>query len=216
MSDDLTIIYSAANAQQAAILKGILSDEGIETQVTNVSLQGAAGELPVGFATAPSVLARQEDAERARGIALEFEKDIAEGNTPPLFAQGAIESFWPRCPECNLKREPVCAHCGVSDPEMQTAEFMVSEVADHETGVGPASSFQLSAAHGQFMCSVCDEAFDAQYLRHCGGCKHEFDDGVEPHQDEPHETNPRAIATIIGLVAIGLFSFLYYFFVLKP
>ena len=53
MSDQMTVIYTAANVRQAHLLKNQLGEAGITACVVNDALQGVAGEVPFGFTNEP-------------------------------------------------------------------------------------------------------------------------------------------------------------------
>ena len=68
MVDDLNQqfveVYRARNAPQAHLLRGTLEEAGIAVRIEGELLQGLAGELPMGWASAPRVLV---EAPRAAG-----------------------------------------------------------------------------------------------------------------------------------------------------
>jgi hypothetical protein len=72
------VIYSAANSQQAHLLKFALAERGIVAEVANDALQVAAGGLPFGLDISPRVVVRPADAEQARKLALEFDQDLSK------------------------------------------------------------------------------------------------------------------------------------------
>src|SRR6516162_8733926 len=69
MKDDNFIeVYRAKNNLQALVLRHALDDAGIRAMVEGELLQGAVGELPIGWATAPRILVAPADFARARQI----------------------------------------------------------------------------------------------------------------------------------------------------
>ena len=69
MPREPTVIYSAANTQQAYLLKGILEDQGIPAWVVNDTIQIAGGDLPLGWTAAARVVVGSDTAIAARQIA---------------------------------------------------------------------------------------------------------------------------------------------------
>ncbi len=65
-------IATANDAMQAHFWVSVLSREGIDAHVSNESLHLGIGQLPPGPATNPSILVREEDADRARQILAEL------------------------------------------------------------------------------------------------------------------------------------------------
>ncbi len=76
MPENLTVVYAAGTLQDAHQLRNLLADAGIHAIVTNESLQGAFGNF-LGWQGLTRVAVRDEDATRARDIALEFDRRIA-------------------------------------------------------------------------------------------------------------------------------------------
>ena len=64
-------IYSAQNAVDAHIVKGLLEQQGISARVNGEYLQGGIGELPlIGLVT---VSIAEEDYEKAASVLSEYE-----------------------------------------------------------------------------------------------------------------------------------------------
>ncbi len=70
------VVYVARDFPQAHLLSAALAAEGIEAFVLNENLQAAAGELPMGWATAARLMVAAEDEERAREILRELGEDV--------------------------------------------------------------------------------------------------------------------------------------------
>ncbi len=68
------VVYAAANLAEAYHLKNILAEEGIAAEVTNSLLEGGSGVDIVGWPTLPRLLVREHDADRARRVALEYDR----------------------------------------------------------------------------------------------------------------------------------------------
>ena len=73
--DVMIAIYRAADPMQAHLLRGLLEAEGITAQVLGESVFSVRGEAPITTETLPIVaVEREEDVERARQIAVAFDK----------------------------------------------------------------------------------------------------------------------------------------------
>jgi enoyl-CoA hydratase len=69
MSDArLVEVYRAKDSPQAHVLRSALEDAGIHALVEGDLLQGALGELPVGWSTAPRIMVEEHDAPQARAL----------------------------------------------------------------------------------------------------------------------------------------------------
>ncbi len=67
----MTKVYSAQNAIDAHIVKGLLEQEGISARVNGEYLQGGIGELPpMGLIT---VSVEEENYEKASGLIRKYE-----------------------------------------------------------------------------------------------------------------------------------------------
>ena len=67
----MTKVYSAQNAVDAHIIKGLLEQQGISARVNGEYLQGGIGELPpMGLIT---VSVAEENYEQALKLVLEYE-----------------------------------------------------------------------------------------------------------------------------------------------
>ena len=77
MIEELPTIYRAKDLQEAYLLRNILEEEGIRTTIANEVLQGGSGVDIVGWPTLPRVMVAEDDAVRAREIALEFDREVS-------------------------------------------------------------------------------------------------------------------------------------------
>lgn len=78
-------IYRAADLAQAALLQGVLEAEGIEAHVIGEYAFGVRGGTPVTPETLPRVcVSREEDVERAREIAVKFDRHQPLEGVEPL------------------------------------------------------------------------------------------------------------------------------------
>ncbi|HEV3022391.1 MAG TPA: DUF2007 domain-containing protein, partial [Pirellulales bacterium] len=124
----MTVIYTAANVQQAHLLKNLLDEAGIPATVANEALQGAAGEVPLGWATSARVMVSDDRAAESRRIAEEFDAKLATaarlarspqpmGSTSAESRQGptGAEPLTSRddiADELAAQRRPRCPQCG--------------------------------------------------------------------------------------------------------
>lgn len=217
MERDLEIIYKAGNAQQAAILKNILSDEGIESTVTNIALMNAGGEVPLGWSSAPCVLVRHENLEQARAIAEQFDRDLANSARPQPDDSDDLEgeneddfrreTTWPPCPTCGEPRRGRCPTCNAFDAYFSPAEYVVIDRQTHEEPGSATESFEVDSPENHFMCSVCDQPVIPVPLRFCSACHHDFGEGLEFEETSSGESNQRVtlvFAILAGLAVAGI------------
>jgi hypothetical protein len=201
MASTHAVIYVAANAEQAHLLKNVLTEQGIFAYVTNEQLQLGAGEL-MGLPTAPRVVVDESDAEDARQIALEFEQALkgnalSEDSREPEDEESELDS-WPKCPHCNRPRHTSCPTCETAGGSFPLA-FMPPGT---DGGVGSDKPQKLLV-----ICPICDEPFSPIFLARCEWCGHRFGDGRELPVSGPsdkYEFNERVWIVIVGLViALG-------------
>jgi hypothetical protein len=72
----LVEVYRAKDSPKAHLLKLALEEAGIPAVVEGDLLQGAVGEIPVGWSTAPRIVVEETDAMRARQILEQFEEQL--------------------------------------------------------------------------------------------------------------------------------------------
>jgi hypothetical protein len=239
MSDSQTVVYTAGSSQEAHFLKNLLAEAGITAFVANDLLERGSGVDIVGWATAARVLVADEDAPRARQIALEFDRRAADAartrapeGPPPELPPGP-SADWPKCPQCGARRSTMCPVCGTAGSDFPPADmgFVWIPEADAPArqsascscgpgGCTPEASQPEAPAADQaegeqpaalLMCPTCDEAFAPAYPRLCEWCGHEFADGFEvPLPTAPVEQiNSRVIAVIIVLLALAAAAVVY-------
>ena len=136
MADKTTVIYAGRTMQDAHLLRNLLADEGIQAVVINDLLQGGSGVDIVGWPTAARVVVAEQDAPRARQIAVEFdrraaaaaqENAAAKENQPE--ADAAEEHVrepaadWPACPQCGARRMTRCPVCGTAGTQFPSADM---------------------------------------------------------------------------------------------
>jgi hypothetical protein len=110
---DLTVphfveVYRAKNLPQAHAIRISLEDLGIQVQIEGELLQGAIGELPIGWTTAPRILVEESQAGSAREIIdcidaelMDVPEEEAENEVTRCLACGTVMADGtPKCPSC--------------------------------------------------------------------------------------------------------------------
>src|SRR5262245_2389661 len=90
----LVEIYRALNLPQAHALRMVLEGEGVPVLIDGEMLQGAVGDLPLGWVTSPRLLVQESQADAAREILRREEqrdRELEEEDGP---------GDAPRCMEC--------------------------------------------------------------------------------------------------------------------
>jgi len=104
--------YRAKNNPQALVLRQALLDAGIRATIENELLQGAVGDLPMGWATAPRILVESRDLPRAREILERSER------AEPTLPEGTDEEEQGRdlglASGAPLPEDGICPACGWS------------------------------------------------------------------------------------------------------
>ena len=94
--------YAAGDLIEAQLLKDLLNEAGIVTEIFNQNARGGTGEIPFTHAYPELWLLDEQDEVRARGIIKEFENsEIPSGVT-----------FCTRCSEENPRNFASCWQCG--------------------------------------------------------------------------------------------------------
>jgi hypothetical protein len=196
MSDQPTVIYTAANPLEAHELKNLLADEGIEAYVINDALQAVTGEVPMGWATAARVLVAEQYAVRARALAEEFDRQTVAARTDPRREAATPTTAavsLALCPACDRPRTAVCPIC-----ETAGADFL--------SGDAPPSADPADSETQLLICPTCDEPFEPGYLRRCEWCGHDCGDGIrlpEPAAEARVESpNARVVVAALGMLAL--------------
>ena len=202
MSDRHRAIYIAANAQQAHLLRNLLAEAGIDSFVTNETLDGvhfAFGDWMVraaggpGFGpTLPRIVVHEDDAEKARELLLEAEDAVGGGamaiELTQLVDETGEEPHWPLCPHCSRPRLATCPVCKTSG-----TDFAEAFLPEQEEGV---------ADRRLVICPTCDEVFTPKYPARCEWCGHHFGDGYEPRSSLPLMTTPVVLQELNGRAGI--------------
>src|SRR5438874_13812818 len=107
----LVEVYRPRNLPEAHAIRIALEEAGIRVQIDNELLQGAVGELPMGWATAPRILVPEPQATEARTIMGRTE--VQARGQPAEDEQGEGT----RCLACGrvmAEAETKCPTCGWS------------------------------------------------------------------------------------------------------
>jgi hypothetical protein len=104
---NLIEVYRAKNLPQAHMIRIALEEAGIHANIDGALLQGAVGDLPIGWPTAPRILVDQTDAALARSIIDRVDDEtLARSDDDDLdvthcLSCGAVMPEGnPRCPAC--------------------------------------------------------------------------------------------------------------------
>jgi hypothetical protein len=151
MTSRQAVVYVARNVQEAYLLRNRLAEDRISSVVTNELLEGGRGVDVLGWATSARVVVREDDAQRARVIALAFDREVTDAAKKPrppepdAPAPDAPEQ-WPTCPQCHaprLTRCPCCQTAGISFPAADAPPTAVEMSAEQAAAVDvfdPAAS----------------------------------------------------------------------------
>jgi hypothetical protein len=149
MTQELLTIYRAKNLQEAQLLCNILEDEGIRANIANSVLQNGSGVDIVGWPTLAQVTVAEEDAVRARDIALEFDREVSgrggKGsgigtNFEQDTFEGEVVDVWPCCPQCGKRRLTRCTFCGTSGSDFPPADANTGDLLGLPTASAEAFS----------------------------------------------------------------------------
>jgi hypothetical protein len=200
MPGEPTVIYSAANTQQAHLIKGLLEQQGIQAWVVNDAIQIAGGDLPLGWTAAARVVVSDENAHQARQFAEEFDLATAhESSDDETFEPQTLQPWpdWPTCPTCAERRSARCHVCGASG-----ANFPLADIVETDSG------------HDVLLkCEDCDDLIKPQWYRLCARCGHDFGSGLEiNHAPKPLiHLDPRSAIVLASLTAGALILLSYFF-----
>jgi ribosomal protein L40E len=104
-------VYRARNLPEAHLMRMALEESGIRVRIEGELLQGAVGELPIGWVTAPRILVEESQIAEARQIIEKLEVQGGAGSKEDEQA-GAT-----RCLACGAEMaegETKCRSCGWS------------------------------------------------------------------------------------------------------
>jgi len=209
-------IYRPSNSPQAWIIRNLLINHGMEVQIDGADLHLGAGELPVGWATAPSILVFEQDAELAREIIENFEAGKYSPTDPSWqVVDFASEEFdWPECPRCQELASAHCSECGFTGIDFEVEmNFQAPE--------GELDELRAQSWHPFLLkCPVCQERMAPQFQHTCTECAHEFSGKQFANtRDEqvPFEANPQfhrinwAVIVTAGILLLCLLLGVLYF-----
>lgn len=196
MSGQPTEIYSAANTQQAYLLKSLLEERGIAAWVVNDAIQLAGGELPLGWTAAARVVVGENDAEEARRFVEDFDSTTA--HEPVAEDASEVEplewSAWPLCIQCGERRSARCPVCGVSG-----TRFPLADIQETEDG-----------QRALLVCEACDDHFVPEWYRLCPRCGHDFGDGLEVGTRPERSQWSLQTWLVLGAMTAGALAFAAY------
>ena len=115
--------------------------------VVNDEMSGGATGVP-GWTSASRVLVAEEDAVKARRIAVEFDRRGAETTSEPHSHESSAEPGrqinWPTCPQCGESRRTRCPICHTSGSDFEPVDMGFEWIPDlgkqgpaKSTGCGP-------------------------------------------------------------------------------
>ncbi len=107
-SNEFFELYRSFGHPEAMVLAVLLEAEGVEVRIDNAALQGAFGELPLGWSTAPRIMVAQRDSSVAKAVLAKF---LSRPKSTPSNLRGDID-----CLACgsSMKLASVCPECGWS------------------------------------------------------------------------------------------------------
>lgn len=97
-------LYSAANLIEAYLIRDMLADVGVRTQILNENAQGGVGEIPFTHAYPEVWIERNTDLDRARQVIVDYESRRESTDYVDC----------PNCGEKNPDNFEICWHCSVS------------------------------------------------------------------------------------------------------
>ena len=199
MANQPTVIYSAANTQQAHLLKGLLEQQGISASVVNDAIQLAGGELPLGWTSAARVVVAEQNALAARALAEQFDRQTAHEITDDDAAESEPLSEWPDwplCPTCRQRRSARCPICGAS-----RSDFLLADIDDDD-----------ATQRVLLKCDDCDDLIQPQWYRRCAACGHDFGSGIEVAEVNAADTTTiRSAWIILAGLSAGALALIAYF-----
>ena len=108
---DFVEVYRARNLPEAHMMRMALEESGIRVQIEGELLQGAVGELPIGWVTAPRILVEESQIAAARQIieALEIQGRAGSNENERKEATRCLA-----CGKVMAEGETSCQSCGWS------------------------------------------------------------------------------------------------------
>lgn len=183
MSEKQEVVYTARDKQQAHLLRNLLEEAGIEAAVTADPFSLGAGDDG-----AARVVVAEEDADDARRMAEELERQggISEA---PADDEGPVElAEWPTCPECGARRTTTCPVCQTSGTDFPQADTRFAGSLELEKGATPTSCGCGSGGCSSGAAKTCCESTSSK------AGEVEADDAPAQGADETGESQARADA----------------------
>jgi membrane protease YdiL (CAAX protease family) len=112
-------LYRAESLPEAHAIRLALESEGIVAHIDNELLQGALGDLPMGWSTAPRILVDRSDEPAARAILEAVRQGVAARSETPPVADLSTEDAGPN---------PAASGIGESKPVLLTRHEIAWEV----------------------------------------------------------------------------------------
>jgi len=136
--EHLVVVYTAATEPVAYQLKNLLAEAGIDATVSETGISGVTATSGADWAA--EILVREEDAEAAGRIAVEFDartsrsSQAAQGSPVQSQSPAGERGAWPRCPQCGGLRVTRCPACGTTGTQFPQAppEFSGPVVVDRD------------------------------------------------------------------------------------
>jgi hypothetical protein len=104
---DLVEAYRPENGAIAHLLVAALDAEGVAAVIDGDPIQGSAGEIPLGWQTAPRIMVREEDLERARAIIAKSDMHSADEDELPEPPAKCLS-----CGQAMPENSATCLSCG--------------------------------------------------------------------------------------------------------
>jgi hypothetical protein len=109
-------VYTGRDEMDAAFVKGLLEQEGIEAVLQGAALEAAFSTLPLSDTSLPSVWVNDADEERAMLIVKDYEQVDAVNADDDLEATPRPTWKCPNCGEAVEEQFSECWNCGHSRP----------------------------------------------------------------------------------------------------
>lgn len=105
-------IYRAKNLPEAYVIRTSLAEAGVSARIDGELLQGAVGELPMGWVTAPRIQVDESQASVAREIIARA--DVHRKSTETHADDSADATSCLACGKAMSDSEVSCSSCGWS------------------------------------------------------------------------------------------------------
>jgi membrane protease YdiL (CAAX protease family) len=134
---DLVELYRTRGLPEAHAVRGLLETAGISVRIENEFLQGALGDLPLGWTTAPRILVPRADEAVARATLDEFLREAAPAEDQCLACRAAMgdEAV---CPACGWSYERDLAETGAAAVESPAPDDRAPEPEPMPLHLSPA------------------------------------------------------------------------------